>query len=184
MARRAIPIGTVANDRTGVTNREAWEITNENFQELYADASDLTEDMAVLDAEFSGLNENVNNINSDLGEIDADISDLNEEVGTKISQSNKAVSFTPANGVNLTNEGGVIYSQYTQSGALELTIAADSIIGGWAILPITVDGATITVTGATKDPKSNDASSTATDVDRYVFWKDTMGVWYSITNLG
>lgn len=41
-----------------------------------------------------------------------------------------------------------------------------------------------TITGATKDPKSDDASTTSGNTDRYVFWKDSTGIYYSITNLG
>jgi hypothetical protein len=92
--------------------------------------------------------------------------------------------FVIATGVKLDRSGGTFYNAYTQSGTIAITIASGAISGGFCILPITLDGNTITVSGATIDPKSDTASTTATDVDRYVFWKDEVAVHYSITNLG
>lgn len=91
-------------------------------------------------------------------------------------------NFNPSVGVKL--GGTVYYTKYTQSGTLGISINSDSIIGGCAILPILIDANTITITGATKDPKSDDASTASGDIDRYVFWKDSIGIYYSITNLG
>jgi hypothetical protein len=93
------------------------------------------------------------------------------------------ITFSPTTGILLNNSNVTVYNTYTQTGELTLTVT-NEIIGGTAILSIVVDGNTITVTGATKDPKSDDASTTSGDTDRYVFWKDTLGVYYSITNLG
>ena len=41
MAQQLVNIGTVANDGTGDTLRDAFDITNENFTELYTDKSPL-----------------------------------------------------------------------------------------------------------------------------------------------
>lgn len=93
-------------------------------------------------------------------------------------------NFIPANGVSLSYVLGMWYNKYIQAGVLVLTITANSIVGSAAILPILLDGNPITITGATKDPKSDDASTTSGDTDRYIFWKDSVGIFYSITNLG
>lgn len=105
--------------------------------------------------------------------------------GVRVEGIEKAISdFIPANGVSLSRILGTWYNKYTQAGAFTLTMPEKADIGAAAILPILVDGNTITVTGATKDPKSDDASTTSGDTDRYVFWKDSVGIFYSITNLG
>lgn len=85
-------------------------------------------------------------------------------------------------GVQLDRVAGTWYTPLTQSGAEELIIASGSVIGGTAIISITLDGTAITVTGATKHPKSDDAQTTAAAVDEYVFWRDASGYNYSITN--
>lgn len=86
-------------------------------------------------------------------------------------------------GVQLDRVAGTWYTPLTQSGAEEIIFAAGSVIGGVAVVRITLDGAAITVTGATKHPKSDDAQTTASEVDEYVFWKDASGINYSITNM-
>lgn len=104
------------------------------------------------------------------------------DLGNNLPLQDTSENFDPSTGIKL---GGTIwYTKYTQSGAFTISIQPNGIIGGAAILPILVDGNTITVTGATKDPKSDDASTTSGDTDRYVFWKDSVGIFYSITNLG
>lgn len=86
-------------------------------------------------------------------------------------------------GIELDRVAGTWYTTLAQSGAEEIIIATSSaVIGGVAILPITLDGAAITVTGATKHPKSDDAQTTAAAVDEYTFWRDANGYNYSITN--
>lgn len=89
------------------------------------------------------------------------------------------VVLNPAEGIDLSNPLGVYYNSLTQSGALELSIKSNSIVGGEALLPITLDGNTITITGATK--QSGDAGTSGT-VDKYLFWKDTTGIYYVIIN--
>ena len=42
MAQQSINIGTTANDGTGETVRSAFDKTNDNFTELYADKTKFT----------------------------------------------------------------------------------------------------------------------------------------------
>jgi len=104
------------------------------------------------------------------------------DLGLNITSTDTSENFNSMTGIVL--QGDKIFTKYTQSGAFTITIKDGGILGCGAILPVLIDGSTITVTGATKDPKSDDASSTSGDTDRYVFWKDGSGVYYSITNLG
>lgn len=93
------------------------------------------------------------------------------------------VAFVPATGIQLDRD--TWYNSYTKSGALEITIAAGSVIGKGAQLPIVTDGTPPTITGATQHPSnSNSASTTAGDTDEYIFWKTETGIYYAINNLG
>lgn len=96
----------------------------------------------------------------------------------------QVTDFVPADGVDLTRRGGTWYNLYTQTGALNITILAGSIVSGNAVLPILLNGNSITITGADKDPNSGDASTINGETDRYVLWKDGAGTWYGIVNLG
>lgn len=92
-------------------------------------------------------------------------------------------TFVPATGVQLDTD--TWYNPYPQSGALEITISAGSVIGKGAVLPIVTNGTLPTFVGCEQDPNdSNTPSTTSGDTDRYVFWKDSTGIYYSITNLG
>lgn len=96
----------------------------------------------------------------------------------------EGIPFVVANGIHLSCVLGAWYNKYTQSGALDISIQDGSVIGAAAVLCVLLDGNAITITGATKDPKSDDASTTSGETDRYTFWKDATGIYYSITNLG
>ena len=104
------------------------------------------------------------------------------DLGNNLPQQDTSENFNPSIGIKL--GGTIFYDRYSQSGAFTISIQPNGIIGGVAILPILIDGNTITISGAIKDPKSDDASTTSGDIDRYVFWKDSVGIYYSITNLG
>lgn len=106
--------------------------------------------------------------------------------GVRVEGIEKAVlDFVPADGISLSRILGAWYNKYTQAGALALTIAANSIVGAAAILPIQVNGNAITITGATQHPaNTTTASTTAGDTDEYVFWKTSTGIYYAINNLG
>lgn len=74
------------------------------------------------------------------------------------------------------------YSNYSQTGVLEITIAVNSIIGGSAEITITANGSAITVTGATQ------YGDTALDytngkINHLLFTKFTNGVYYSVRQL-
>lgn len=112
----------------------------------------------------------------------SDANEIKESVNTLYPRT--GTSLVLLTGVQLDRIAGTWYNNLAQSGAEELIIASGSVIGGVAILPITLDGAAITVTGATKHPKSDDASTTSGDVDEYIFWRDATGYNYSITNKG
>lgn len=74
------------------------------------------------------------------------------------------------------------YSNYAQTGVLEITIAANSIIGGSAEITITANGSAITVTGATQ------YGDTAIDytngkINHFLFTKFSNGIYYSVKQL-
>jgi hypothetical protein len=55
-------------------------------------------------------------------------------------------TFVPGTGINISKQSGVYYSQYTQSGALSVSIASQAI-GGYCELPIVTDGSNISISG-------------------------------------
>lgn len=74
------------------------------------------------------------------------------------------------------------YSDYTQIGVLEITIAANAIVGGSAEVTITANGSELTITGATQ------YGDTAIDytngkINHFLFTKFEHGVYYSVKQL-
>lgn len=110
--------------------------------------------------------------------------------GTGAQTPRTGVDFNSSTGMQLDNILGTWYNKLTQAGVLNITIASGSVISGFAIQPIQVNGNAINITGATKHPDSKDASTTNGATDQYRFWKEQStavninGIYYSITNLG
>ena len=74
------------------------------------------------------------------------------------------------------------YSNYAQTDVLEITIAANSIVGGSAEITITANGNAITVTGATQ------YGDTAIDytngkINHLMFTKFSNGIFYAVKQL-
>ena len=90
-------------------------------------------------------------------------------------------TFVPSTGVQLDTR--TIYNPHAQSGALVLNIAAGSVNGGTAVLSIDTDGDPVTVVGATKSPKSDDAAIGAGHLDKYEFERYGSVIEYKITNI-
>lgn len=102
------------------------------------------------------------------------------------------VDYNPAIGIQLDRYNGTFYNTLIltgNTGTTSLSIASGSLIGGGAILPIQTNGNTITISGATIDPKSDTASTISGNTDRYIFWREAInpenptGIGYSIVNL-
>lgn len=74
------------------------------------------------------------------------------------------------------------YTDYNQSGALGITIAANSIIGGSADITITADGSAITVTGATQYGDTA-IDYTAAKINHFLFVKWSHGIYYTVKQL-
>lgn len=58
MAKQTIDIGTVANDGTGTPNRDAWDMVNDNFTELYDGKQALDADLTAI-AALSPTNDDI-----------------------------------------------------------------------------------------------------------------------------
>lgn len=82
MARQFINIGTVANDGTGDTLRAAFDKVNDNFIEIYADVSDLS------NTAFSGDYDDLTN------KPDLDLYLLKSNANTDVSITARNISFT------------------------------------------------------------------------------------------
>jgi hypothetical protein len=104
------------------------------------------------------------------------------DLGNNLPVQDTSENFNPSIGIKL--DGTKYYNKYTQSGAFTISINSDSIIGGVAILPVLLDGNTITISGATKRTTSSDAVTTSGETDEYVFFETTTGTYYVINNLG
>lgn len=74
------------------------------------------------------------------------------------------------------------YSDYSQTGVLDITIAEGSIIGGSAEVTITANGSVLTVTGATNygDTTIDYANG---KINHFVFFKVTHGIYYLVKQL-
>jgi hypothetical protein len=104
-------------------------------------------------------------------------------VANEADKATLATTFDELIGIKLDRYAGYMSSIYAQTGAMAIAIASGSVIGGWHVLPIINNGAAITIIGAVQDPKSDTANIVVGSLDRYVFWKDSIGTYYSITNM-
>ena len=127
-------------------------------------------------------------------------SDTKQWKSTSISESTANnliprtnVDYNPAIGIQLDRYSATIYNTLVltgSTGTTNITIASGSLIGGGAILSINTNGDTITISGASIDPKSDIASTISGNTDKYIFWKEApnpvnqSGIYYSIVNLG
>ena len=96
MAQQAIDIGTVANDRTGDTWRDAFDKTNDNFDEVYA---------ALAVADHSGLLSMAGNSTA------STIATINTPVlvaGTWVVGSTSLFTGTTAGRLTYTGTGGAV----------------------------------------------------------------------------
>lgn len=110
-----------------------------------------------------------------------------KEIDVENSIPRVNANYNPIIGVQLDKYSGTIYNTLILTGTTASTniiIATGSTIGGGAILPIMVNGNSIILSDVNIDPKSDIASNISGETDRYVFWKDSLGIYYSITNLG
>ena len=74
----------------------------------------------------------------------------------------------------------VYYNTYTIEDSITITITGI----GSATITITADGSsTPVITGATKDPRSDDWDIVNSHRNRFIFWNDEEDIWYSITKL-
>lgn len=74
------------------------------------------------------------------------------------------------------------YSDYVQTGILDITIAASPIVGGSAEITITANGSAITVTGATLYGDTA-IDSTAAKINHLMFTKFEHGIYYAVRQL-
>lgn len=102
-----------------------------------------------------------------------------------LTNTKRTGAFVPATGIQLDREAGTFYDPYTQTGALALFVPNTNVVGGGAILPIVVNGNTITPSVSMQnDPASDTPSTTPGETVRYSVWEDGTGIWYKITNMG
>lgn len=155
-----------------------------------------------LDALNNAYNTGFNGWFATVGEYDNIYmwdSDTNKWKSTSIT-GNTANNLVPRTNVNYNSNIGVQLDRYNgtyynilvltgNTGTTNITIASGSLIGGGAILLIRTNGKTITITGASIDPKSDTASPVSGNTDKYIFWKEApnpenlTGIYYSIVNL-
>lgn len=115
-------------------------------------------------------------------------------VDSKVHNPSTGLTFSPLTGVKLNNTIGTIYNLHTQSGPLNIEIDdSDASITGFCELPIAVDSGGITVslmsdssdvTDSNRYVKSDEPSTDPGTTDMYVFWRDALGIWYTIINYG
>jgi hypothetical protein len=74
------------------------------------------------------------------------------------------------------------YTDYSQSGVLDITIASNSIVGGSADITITADGSALTVTGATQYGDTA-IDYTASKINHFLFTKFEHGIYYAVKQL-
>ena len=99
MAKQTIDIGTIANDGTGDTLRDAFDKTNDNFTEVYADIVSLTSN------NFSGEYSDLTN------KPDLDLYVLKNNANTDVTITAKSINFTASDDVqNLSGDSIRLYA--------------------------------------------------------------------------
>ena len=81
--------------------------------------------------------------------------------------------------LDLSNPSGTLYPDYTQTGALTLSVGS-SEPGGWAVAKITANGSAINIPGAWIQFGGDSISTTASQVNHlHIFYKDSSTVYYT-----
>ena len=142
MAQQVIGVGTVANDRTGDTWRDAFVKVNANETELYADVATLDADVIRIDADVAA-------VEADIVTIDADITALEVPGPTGIVSvaGNTGLSTittvnTPVLAAATFVVGSVSLFTGTTAGRLTYTAAANAVITVNAVVDIEPDSGT------------------------------------------
>lgn len=153
-----------------VTNPHATNVTQEFAEVKVTTLKDVTSGGIVADTVWTWLGATASSVLSVVSNLITKVFNLYPQTGLTFSGS-----------IDL-SKVDTHYSNYTQTGILGITIAANSIVGGSAEITITANGSAITVTGATQ------YGDTAIDftngkINHFLFTKFSNGIYYSVKQL-